>query len=163
MLLVLALMGLLVGVVVSGAIGITDEKPATAEDVFWKAVQETRRQALLSNSDVRLTFSSKTKERAPELVAVASDGTVKRYPFENAGAEVVVDFLSTQKARSASLHASQLVETNTMPGVTFFGDGTCTPFRVQFRTGGSARQMNIDPWTCAQVLPPDESKRGGGR
>ena len=154
-LLTLALIGLLAGVLITGAVYLTDDKPVTPEDVFWKAVMETRREALLSGRDVRLRFVKKDKAHA--LVSSGA-GTEQRYPFENVE-ELTVDFLSTQKSSSAILIRGQLVETQTLPYVTFYGDGTCSPFRAQFRTGGAARSVAIDPWTCAPVLTSGEERR----
>ena len=58
------------------------------------------------------------------------------------------------------LVGGQLVETQTLPSVTFYGDGTCSPFRAQLRNKGvDPRVLEIDPWTCAQVLPNAEDKR----
>ena len=42
------------------------------------------------------------------------------------------------------------------PQVIFYPDGTCTPFRVQFRMPDRASVLTIDPWTCAEVLPPKD-------
>jgi general secretion pathway protein H len=39
-----------------------------------------------------------------------------------------------------------------LPYVTFYADGTCSPFRAQLRTGGPARFVTLDPWTCAPLL-----------
>ena len=51
-----------------------------------------------------------------------------------------------------------LVETQPRVSVTFYEDGTCTPFRVQLRTRDGAHLLSIDPWTCAPVLTkPDAS------
>jgi prepilin-type N-terminal cleavage/methylation domain-containing protein len=155
-LLALALMVLLLGVLVTASIQLTDKKALTAEEVFWQAVRESREQALLSGLDVRLRFVNKEKTRA--LVASSIKGEEK-YPLQGANEETVIDFLSAQKSSSAILIRSQLVETSTIPFVTFYGDGTCTPFRVQFRVGGQARSLTIDPWTCAPVLQAGE-KRG---
>lgn len=152
LLLVLALLALLTGVLVVGSARSIQEKPVTAESVFWKAVMETRKQALQSASEVRLTFSpAKGRETPAELTATSRDGVAMHFPYEGGG-QLVIDFLSTQKNRSAILVGGEAVETNTMPAVTFYGDGTCTPFRAQLRTGGAARFLNIDPWTCAPVL-----------
>jgi general secretion pathway protein H len=147
---VIALIAMLTGVLVTGSARLASSRAATPEDVFWKAVMETRKAALLSGREVRLSYLDKDKERA--LVAKASDGTEQRFPFEWAG-ELKVDFLSTQKGLSAILLGGQLVETQTIPFVTFYGDGTCSPFRLQIRTGGEARVLMIDPWTCSLVLP----------
>ena len=147
-LLTVALIGLLSGALVTAAVYLTDDKPITPEDVFWKSVTESRRQALLTGRDVRLRFVKKDKAHA--LVATGAEGE-QRFPFEKVD-ELTVDFLSVQKSGSAILIRGQLVETQTIPYVTFYGDGTCTPFRVQFRTGGAARSIAVDPWTCAPIL-----------
>jgi general secretion pathway protein H len=41
--------------------------------------------------------------------------------------------------------------------VIFYPDGTCSPFRIQFRSTSDAHVLSIDPWTCAQTLTPKES------
>lgn len=160
-LLVLALMGLLVGVLIIGSIHLIGDKPVTPEDVFWKAVSETRREALLSGKEVRLRFETKdvkdSKEKARSLVATAGDKTLQ-FPFDVTG-ELTVDFLSQEKGTSSVLIGGELVQTQTLPFVTFYGDGTCSPFRVQIRTGGPSRFISIDPWTCAQVLASNDSTR----
>ena len=46
------------------------------------------------------------------------------------------------------------VETQTLPFVTFYSDGTCTPFRAQIQRNGGVTALAIDPWTCAAVLAP---------
>lgn len=148
-LLTLGLIGLLTSVLVVGAMSLTDTKTITPEDVFWKAVGETRKMALLSGKEVRMRFVAKDKTYA--LVAFGPEGE-KRFPFEKQE-NLKVDFLSALKGGSAILINSQLVETQTVPHVTFFGDGTCSAFRLQIRSGASpARSISIDPWTCAPVL-----------
>jgi hypothetical protein len=49
-----------------------------------------------------------------------------------------------------------LMESQAIPSVTFFSDGTCTPFRVQFVRGTGTSVLSIDPWTCAPVLKPND-------
>ena len=155
-LMVIALIAMLTGVLVTGSARLASGRVVTPEDVFWKAVMETRKMALLSGSEVRLIYADKDKERA--LVAKAADGTEQRFPFEWAG-ELKLDFLSTQKGLSAILIRGQAVETGTIQYVTFYGDGTCSPFRLQIRAGGEPRIITIDPWTCSLVLPASTSQR----
>jgi len=50
------------------------------------------------------------------------------------------------------LIGGQLVESERIESVSFYPDGTCAPFRVQFRTTGPAKVIAIDPWTCAAML-----------
>ncbi|PTY07637.1 hypothetical protein DB347_05235 [Opitutaceae bacterium EW11] len=158
-LLTLALIGLMAGVLITMSIHLTEPRSATVEDVFWKAVGEARKEALLTGREVRLRFQPGREKSVATFVTNGPDGA-QRFPLENE-AEVTVDFLSTQKATSAILIRSQLVETQTIPFVTFYGDGSCTPFRVQIRTGGPARSLSIDPWTCAQVLAANPAPNGG--
>jgi general secretion pathway protein H len=50
-----------------------------------------------------------------------------------------------------------VVETEPLAAVTFYNDGTCTPFRVQLRANGAAHILSIDPWTCAPVLSKSDA------
>jgi len=153
---VIALIAMLTGVLVTGSSRMAAGRVVTPEDTFWKAVVESRKTALLSGREVHLSYVDKGKERA--LVAKNPDGTEQPFPFEWAG-ELKIDFLSTQKGASAILLAGQLVETQTIPFVTFYGDGTCSPFRLQIRAGGEPRIVTIDPWTCSLVLPATAPQR----
>lgn len=155
-LLVLVLLGLMAGVFVVGAANLIDDKPQTPEDLFWRTVTAVRKQALMSGRDVQLAFVAATQKGPPALVSTLG-ADKKTFPFEKMG-EVKLDFLSVQKSRSIIMIRGQLVETQTLPFVTFYGDGTCTPFKVQLRTGGEPRVYVIDPWTCAQVLNAEGSR-----
>jgi prepilin-type N-terminal cleavage/methylation domain-containing protein len=157
-LMVVALLGLMAGLFISVARSFTDDKAKTPDDVFWQLVTQARKQALLTGRDVRVTYAAPTRDE-PAALVMHQDGLDERFPFVGP-IEVKIDFLSTEKARSTILVAGQIVETQTIPAVTFYGDGTCTPFRVQIRAGSAAaRVLAIDPWTCAQVLTPAEATR----
>jgi general secretion pathway protein H len=158
-LLVLAIIGLMTGVFIVGVTRLTDDKPATPDEVFWNAVTASRRQALLTAREVRLTYlpadTAEGASRPAGLNATWENKGEQFFPFEKMG-DVICEFLTTQKGASAILVGGELVETQTIPHITFYGDGTCTPFRVQFRIGASAYTLAIDPWTCAQMLEQKE-------
>lgn len=157
---VIALIALLTGVLVTGGVQLTRDKAFTPEDVFWKAVTETRKIALISGREVRLGFVARSRDAEPALMARMADGTEQRFPFEQADQrEFIIEFLVKQKGGSTMLLGGQLVETQTIPFVTFYGDGTCSPFRLQIRAGGEPRVIEVDPWTCALVLPKDKDQR----
>lgn len=146
-LLVLALMGL-IGAMVGGAVlRVVDADHPTPEDVFWQACRSAQKMASLSERDVSLTFDSKQKK------LIWSNGLeTEDAAFDPAGGDVSVQFLQAQKGGSLILIAGQVVETQEVPRVSFYPDGTCSAFRVQFRVGANAWQVAIDPWTCAPML-----------
>jgi prepilin-type N-terminal cleavage/methylation domain-containing protein len=150
-LLAIALMALLAGVLVTGGANLLSEKPATPEAVFWKAVQQSRTAALTVEREVRLSFDAKT------MAFVFDDGAAAQSLPVPLVRELTVDFLSSQPGQSSILVGGELVDTQTLPAVTFYPDGTCTAFRLQIRAGGAAHVLNIDPWTCAPVLPRTEA------
>lgn len=147
-LVVIGLIALLSSVLIIGTTRLLGSRQATADEIFWKMVGEVRKSALLDNRDIRLSFDTKTKE----FVAGSGD-LAQRFPFAPRDA-VDVDFLapSSVSGSTSILIAGQLVDTQTIPFVTFYGDGTCSPFRVQLKAKASATILEIDPWTCAQVL-----------
>lgn len=146
-LLAVALLGLLSAALVSGAAHLADGKPQSPEGIFWEASRAARKAALRSQSDATLSFDSKKKE-----FVVKASGSTQSFPVP-ATSDLTVDLLQAQAGGSAVLVGGQLVEMRTIPFVTYYGDGTCLPFRVQFRTTGPAHVIAIDPWTCAPVLP----------
>jgi prepilin-type N-terminal cleavage/methylation domain-containing protein len=147
-LITIALIALLTGVLVVGTSRLLGDRPKTADELFWLAVGAARKDALQHNRDVRLTLDAKTHQ----FVAL-SEGVETRHPF--VAKEInELDFLAPKSVNASSsiLVGGQLIETQTLPFVMFYGDGTCSPFRVQLKSRNGTRVLEIDPWTCAQVL-----------
>jgi general secretion pathway protein H len=142
----LALIALLAGALVAGAGRLLNDQPTTPAEIFRKALTEARQYAIEKNVEVRLSFNAKDKA----FVASTTDST-RSYPLIGTD-DLAIDFLAAQKGGTTVLIAGVLVETQTIPYVTFYPDGTCSPFRVQFRINGNASVTAIDPWTCAPVL-----------
>lgn len=152
-LLALGLIGLLAAVLIGGSARLLDDKPLSTDEVFWKACGEARKAALNSGHDVRLAFAV-DRDNGPRFTI--DDGSGPRgFPIKASG-ELTVNFLSGQKLAGSAIMAGQVVETQSLPFVTFYPDGTCTAFRLQIRFGADAHILSIDPWTCAQVLTPPE-------
>ncbi|MBL9188199.1 MAG: prepilin-type N-terminal cleavage/methylation domain-containing protein [Opitutaceae bacterium] len=168
-LLVVAIIGLIASVLIGGAVPLFGERSIAPGDVFRRAVQEARKTALKSGHEIRLKFH---KEKSRFLLfdgtvpaVLAADGftreetPLKEFPVPAAGGELAVDFLAPASkggGGNAILVGGVLLEARTIPHVTFFPDGTCSPFRAQFVRGGGVTVLAIDPWTCAEVLtPPD--------
>lgn len=154
-LLTLSIIALLAGVLVSGSSQLLSNQPASVDEIFWKAVQAARKTALQSGHEVRLAFVD-DKDKGKEFV-VDDGGAKQELTVPAASADTLeVSFLTTQKNGNAILVAGVAVETQTIPAVVFYGDGTCTAFRMQVVRRGGAHIVSIDPWTCAPILtPPD--------
>ena len=151
-LLSLAIIALLATVLIGGSAQLLNDKPVSADEVFWKCVQEARKAALKTERDTRLTFDAKEKK-----FVISDGGAAKDFPIPaRSAAELTVDFLTMQKGASSILIGGVLIETQTVPFVTFYSDGTCSAFRAQFMRNGASHVLSVDPWTCAPMLtPPD--------
>jgi prepilin-type N-terminal cleavage/methylation domain-containing protein len=172
-LLSLALIALLATVFIGGAAHLMTDQPVTANDVFVKAVQEARKAALRSEHEIRLKYDKEKKQFllfdgiAPEMKSpdgfVIEEKPRKQFPLPiTVGTDLTVDFLppASKSGGPAILVGGVLIETRQVKSVTFFPDGTCSPFRIQFVRNGAASIVAIDPWTCAPVLTdPNASTR----
>jgi general secretion pathway protein H len=150
-LLALAVIGLIATVLIGGSARLLVTKPLTTDDVFWKAVAQARKDALERGHETHLGFDAKAKSfQITDLT-----GAAEAVPLTNPTPDMTAEFLPGGEASSsAALLAGNLVETTTIPFVTFYADGTCSPFRVQIRNGVAAHVIKIDPWTCAKILTP---------
>ena len=152
-LLVIVLVGLIGGVLAAGVGHVFGNEHPAPEDVFWQACRSAQKLASFSERDTSLSFDRKEKK------LVWSNGLeTGTASFDATGSEISVQFLQAVKGGSLILIAGQVVETQEVPRVVFYPDGTCTAFRAQFRIGATAWQLAIDPWTCAQVLEKTEDK-----
>jgi general secretion pathway protein H len=154
-LLAVALIGLLSAALVSGAVRIVDSQPQRPEDVFWAASQAARRAALQTEREVTLTYDGKEKR----FVVGEGGGAPQLFVIPGATRDLTVDLLPGQERSGGSsiLIGGQLLENRSVASVTYYPDGTCSPFRVQFRANGPARVIAIDPWTCAPMLAHHEA------
>lgn len=151
-LLVLGLIGLISALLAVGVARVFSEDHPTPEDVFWQACRSAQRMASLSERITSLSFDTKGKK-----LVWGNGRETGEAAFDTTGAEISVQFLQAKPGGSLILIAGQVIETQEVPSVTFYPDGTCTAFRVQFRAGANAWQIAIDPWTCAPVLPKKEA------
>jgi len=151
-LLALALVGLLSWIFIGGSTALLAGKAPSPDEQFWRVCASARKQALEGQRSVILTFDPKARG------FVLNDGTkVQSTPMAGPD-DLVVDFHpAPSDSSSSSLIGGTLVETEPLASVTFFSDGTCTPFRAQFRSGGGAHLLSIDPWTCAPVLSQSDA------
>ena len=144
---VIALMGMLATVLSVGASRLLAERKESPEEIFWGAVGEARKYALMEQCEVRLSFDSE----AQAFVASTDLGS-QSFPI-NVPERIEITFLGMRKGESSILVGGRLIETSPLDRVRFFDDGTCTPFRAQILVGTqSPVVLEVDPWTCAEVL-----------
>jgi len=154
-LLALAIIALLASVLIGGSATLLNDRVVTPSEVFWKTVQECRKTALKTGRDVRLAFDPKENKFLVSDAAGIESGA-REFPLAAVGDDLVFTFLTTQKGASMILLGGVAVETQTLPFVTFYSDGTCTPFRAQIQRTTGVNTLAIDPWTCAAVLTPSD-------
>lgn len=151
-LLALAVIGLLAAALTTVSWHLLGDNAKTPEDTFWDASREARKIALKNERETLLSYDEKEKD------FVVTDGTVTKTFALPPIRDLTVDFLAAAQGRNgAVLIGGELVDTHTIPSVSFYSDGTCQPFRVQFRSGGPAHVLSIDPWTCAEVIKNDDN------
>jgi general secretion pathway protein H len=146
-LLVVALIALLSTIFIGGSSALLTEKAPSPDAQFWTACGAARAEALAEGKSVIMTFDEKARG------FVLDDGAQKNALPLVAPDDTVIDFHPADApSGSLILIAGTVVETEPLASVTFYNDGTCTPFRAQIRSKLGAHILAIDPWTCAQVL-----------
>lgn len=152
-LLTLALIVLVGTIFISGTNSLLASKASSPDDQFWQACGQARKEALEEQRNVVMSYDSKARG------FVLSDGNqVKTVPVTGPE-DLAIDFHPAQSdSASSSLIGGVLVDTTPLPAVTFYSDGTCTPFKVQLRASGAAHLLSIDPWTCAPVLTKSDAR-----
>jgi prepilin-type N-terminal cleavage/methylation domain-containing protein len=146
-LLVVALIALLSTIFIGGSEALLADKAPSPDAQFWTACGAARAEALAEGKSVIMTFDQKARG------FVLDDGAQRNALPLVAPEDTVIDFHPADAASgSLSLIAGTVVETEPLASVTFYNDGTCTPFRAQIRSKLGAHILAIDPWTCAQVL-----------
>ncbi len=146
----LALIALLAGVLVSGTTRLLQERAQTPTELLLKAIADSRRLAVEENCEVTLGFNKDARLFTLTSYKGATGVVAATYPVVAEG-EFGLDFLVARKGNSV-LIGGVLVETSTVPTVSFYADGTCTAFRVQITGGDNPEVIAIDPWTCAPIL-----------
>lgn len=165
-LLAIALIALLAGALVGGAAHLLTDQPVTADEVFWKSVQQARKMALKAEKEVRLRFDAKKKQFilidgfVPSTLGAdgftREETALKQFPIPPSGGnDLTIEFLSSAKGGAVILVGGVMIESQPIPFVTFYPDGTCTPFRAQLMRKGASHVLAVDPWTCAAVLTVD--------
>lgn len=142
---VLALFGLLAGILLSGS---TSMLRAASEDdveqVALGAVASARQVAVLEGRQLTLRYDEKTRllSWGAGQVALAGEDGLQLLPPVTA---------------STVLIGGKLTE-EPIAQVRFYPDGTCDPFRLEIIRNRVSQYLAIDPWTCTALADPAADK-----
>ena len=148
---VLALVVLITASVAGVSVALLRDKPVTGEEALRAAISKARKQAVLESTEVHLAYDKKAR------CFVISTVVAERRLINEMKGPLDIDFLPPVRS-SAVLLGGDVVEGDALRFVSFYPDGACSPFRAQIKTGGAARTLTIDPWTCAEVTE-DKTRR----
>jgi len=162
-LLVIALIGVLASVfVINFDVLIRQNEADSLEQAFWRASSEARNRALFERRSRDLRYD-------PESTAFLLEGghEMVRFPVNTSdwteGIKTEVLFNQRLSDDSYSLVGGKLITDRKVEFVRFYPDGTCMPFILSIRTGDTVRTIEIDPWSGAELLPPEEDATRGRR
>ncbi len=142
--LVVALLSLVGALFISATAGLIRAREPDHRDAFWLSLNDARQLALGSGQPVRLSFDTEKK-----IFKWANGAGGGQRAFTGEKAELL-----SANTESQILLGGVLTESTTLPFVRIYPDGACDTFRVQIALTGGARQiLQVDPWTCAPVLP----------
>lgn len=125
------------------------------QNELWGAVERAKQSAVFSRQPHVVRFDE-------ELQAFIVSAGSEQITFEvdtdgfSEGVEIAVAFNETLPKDGYRLVRGELVTQREIESVTFYPDGTCTPFSVDLRIGEYESAFQIDPWTGCQLTMPEE-------
>jgi prepilin-type N-terminal cleavage/methylation domain-containing protein len=159
-LLVITLLVVIVGALGWGSSFFRGDNRLTPDERVWGALRKARETALLGGREVQAVAVEKTeRERRATRIELRSGPDLLETIEIGDAPRVVVKFLSVRETdRSLSLIGGQVQEGGPAVRAVFYPDGTCSRFRVQVSLAGESRVTEVDPWTCAAMLPSPSPK-----
>jgi prepilin-type N-terminal cleavage/methylation domain-containing protein len=143
MMLVLALMALVATVTLTGTRALSESSAeGDAESAVQNAISGARRAAVTTGHSVLLRTSDKDLSWDGGSIALPPGDTKV--------------FLLPAQRDALALIGGQAVE-EPIKQVTFFPDGTCDAFRVEFKRPQGSKIVAFDPWTGAPLEATDGS------
>jgi type II secretion system protein H len=160
MLLVFALIGVFATLFVLNAESLVKESTMQAVQAkFWNAVREARSEAIVHRRAQALWFD---KKAAAFVVENVETGTKETFPIKRddwaPDTELVVALKKQVDSNQHTMIAGELQTLREIPEARFFPDGACTPFVATFTVANEEAQIEIDPWTGAELLKADDER-----
>ncbi|HAT60746.1 MAG TPA: hypothetical protein DCS60_08260 [Opitutae bacterium] len=125
------------------------------QNELWGVVEKAKQAAVFSRQPHKVRFDEKLKS-----FMVSSGEEEIAYQVDTSGfgeeVEIEVFFKMILPKDGYRLVRGELVTYREIESVTFFPDGTCTPFSVDLKIGEYKSGYQIDPWTGSQLTAPEE-------
>jgi prepilin-type N-terminal cleavage/methylation domain-containing protein len=125
------------------------------QNELWGAVEKAKQAAVFSRQPHKVRFDEKLQS-----FMVSSGGEEIAFKVDTSGfgeeVEIEVLFKMILPRDGYRLVRGELVTHREIESVTFFPDGTCTPFSVDLKIGEYESGYQIDPWTGSQLTAPEE-------
>ncbi len=127
----------------------------TLENAYWKAVDSARLNAVFTRSPHFIDW-----DEDEQGFVVSSGEKRESFPVDTSefgDLEIEVLFEEIAPENSYVLIRGELVAKREIVSVGFFPDGTCTPYTVSMKIGEFFTEFQMDPWTGAQLVDPNEN------
>lgn len=126
------------------------------QNELWKAVEQAKQSAVFSRTPRVVRFD---KELQAFIVSAGSEQLTFEVDTDSfsEGVEIEVIFSETLPKDGYRLVRGELVTQREIESVTFYPDGTCTPFSVDLKIAEYESSFQIDPWTSSQLTRPEDS------
>ena len=125
------------------------------QNELWGAVEKAKQAAVFSRQPHKVRFDEKLKS-----FMVSSGGEEIAFKVDTSGfgeeVEIEVLFKMILPKDGYRLVRGELVTHREIESVTFFPDGTCTPFSVDMKIGEYESGYQVDPWTGSQLTALEE-------
>ena len=125
------------------------------QNELWGAVARAKQSAVFSRTPRVVRFD---KELQAFIVSAGNEQITFEVDTDNfsEGVEIEVVFNETLPRDGYRLVRGELVTQREIESVTFYPDGTCTPFSVDLRIAEFQSSFQIDPWTGSQLTMLEE-------
>jgi len=130
---------------------LRDREEASVERAFWDASHKARMQALFLRKPVSLFFD----EENSAFQMISEGNLLETFPARNTtatGDPITVHFVQQRASNELILIRGQLIDNQPIAQVSYYPDGSCTSFWLQLDFAGESRQIQVDPWTGAEML-----------
>lgn len=121
------------------------------QNEFWGAVERAKQMAVFSQQPFRMRYDDELQA----FVVSSGGGLQELFEVEVEGLgndiEIGVLFMQTLPEDGYRLVRGELVTQREIESITFYPDGTCTPFSVDLKIADYQSSLQIDPWTSAQM------------